>query len=189
MEQQFVNKFDITLELYKEWGKKPLGSTAIKERGRFIKGNIFRLAFAVLLIIFGVLTKSFDAFLVCSLFGILALCYSLFRLFITPNRVLKKRYDAILKTLPDNQWIRTITFSDKIVIEDGKLVTQFEYSEVQRVTEDDNYFYLYIDADMVFRVRKDSFIESSPDDFREFINNNITNKTEPIETKDEDLDL
>ena len=101
----------------------------------------------------------------------------------------KKGYNSVLKVLNDSQWIRTITFSDNIVIEDGKINIRFEYSEILNVTEDNKCFYLFFNADMVYRILKDSFISGSPDEFREFINNAVIIKAKEIEMAEDDLGL
>jgi hypothetical protein len=166
MEQQFINKFTITFEMYKEWANNPVGKTAIENRAKSKRIRFIGIACAGLLIILGVIMSEYYVLLM----GAACLLFYLYRIFFTTNKFILKQYEVVLKTQNNNQWIRTINFTDKIIAEDGRMTTQFEYPEIIRVSEDNSYFYLYINADMIIRVRKDSFTQGSPDDFRAFIN-------------------
>lgn len=185
MEQQFIIQHPVTFEMYKEWAKNPITSKAIEKRRIALCLRVFGSIMSVILIVIGVISGQLYAILA----GAAITFFYLWRQFVAPNRRMKKGYDSIMKVLNSSQWIRTITLSDKIVVEDGKTNISFEYSEISEFTEDDKYFNLFFNADIVLRVPKNSFISGSPDGFREFINISATNKAGNTQTEEEDLGL
>ncbi len=185
MEQKFIIQHPVTFEMYKEWAKNPITSNAIEKRKKGIRLRVTGCAVSVFLIVIGILSEKLYSILIGAVF----IVFYLWRLFFMPNRIIKKGYDSILKVLNSSQWIRTITLSDKIIVEDGKTNINFEYSEISKITEGDNYFNLFFNADIALRVPKDSFTSGSPDEFREFINKAAINKTESHDTEEDDLGL
>lgn len=185
MEQQFIIQHPVTFEMYKEWAKNPITSKAIEKRRKALCLRVFGSIMSVILIFIGIISGNPYAIVV----GAALTIFYLWRQFVMPSRFIKKGYDNIMKVLNSSQWIRTITLSDKIVVEDGKTNISFEYSEISGFTEDDIYFNLLFNSDMVLRAPKNCFISGSPDGFREFINISATNKAGGIQTEEEDLGL
>ena len=71
-----------------------------------------------------------------------------------------------------DKWIRTFTFENgKIKIEDANSVTTITYSDILRAQEDENIVYLIQNNDMVFRLPKNAFLEGTPAQLLEALNN------------------
>lgn len=58
---------------------------------------------------------------------------------------------------------------------EGNTTDEYDYSGILKFTEEDTYFYLFTNADMVLRIHKDAFIVDNADEFREFANCKIQN--------------
>ncbi len=172
MEPAFVNQYTITLEMLREWTKLPVGRSAIRGRRRWRTLRTFGIGISFAIIAFGVVMMEFYA----ALLGVAFLAIFVLQLFVVPGRALKKQYDMKIKSLNNQPWVRKTIFSDKIVVEDGKSTTIFEYSEMMKVTEDERYFNLFLNEDMVLRIRRDSFIHGASESFRDFIDTAIANR-------------
>lgn len=169
METKFINQFELSFELFKEWTRHPVGRRGIKARGRRFALLAIGIALSLFLIVLGIVTQKQSNLII----GLVLLAFYIFLLVINPIITLKKRYELSIKPLNGRPLIRTTTFADKIVIEVGKSKTEYEYSEIIRVAEDESYFYLFINADTVIRIRRDGFIQGSNDEFKGFIDTAI----------------
>jgi hypothetical protein len=176
MEPQFINQYVVSFEMYKEWANNPIGRSAIRNRKKGIRLRVIGSIFSIIMIIIGFLLHEFYALLV----GFIFLIIFMLRLFFIPNRILKKQYDLVMKAHNNSLWTRTTTFSDSIVIDEGKSTLRYEYSEIFKMSEDEKYFYLFMNVDMVLRIRKDSFILGSCEDLIEFLNSVISNQDKQI---------
>lgn len=173
MEPKFINQFSITLELYKDWCNNPIGNAAVKNRNRGIHLRVILACCGILLIVMGLLIKEFFAILAG--FGFSYIAFN--RLFILPNKIIKMQYDNLPKLNNSDSVIRKTTFSDEILCESGNATMKYSYSEVEKMTEDHSYFYLFLNQDMVLRIKKDSFTLGTTDTFREFCNTFILAKS------------
>lgn len=166
MEPKFVSQFHVTMEMYKEWGRHPLGKNAVKNRKKVIGLRVFLACLGNLIILMGVLLSEFFYVIV----GLFALIMALLRLFVLPDRLLGKQYDMIAKSQNGDSFARTITFADEIISEAGNMTTRYSYSEIVRIQEDSNYFYLFYNEDMVLRIPKGNFTVGTVEEFRDFCN-------------------
>lgn len=169
MEPKFINEINITFELYKYWAKHPMGKSAVRGRKR---GLILRIILAVcglLLCLLSIFTRDFYE-LIC---GLIFLMIALARLFILPDKMLKRQYRLILKSQNTDSLVRKIIFSDEIICEEGNSTTRYRYSDITGITEDEHLFYLFYNEDMVIRVCKDGFVLGTADAFRDFCNSFI----------------
>ncbi len=165
MEPKFINQYTITIEMLKEWAAHPVGHSAINQRKKGITLRILGLICSCIIGMSGFLLHEYLMIAMGVVFGVLFLL----RLFVIPNRIIKKQYALILKSQNRSQLVRTIIFSDQIVIEDGKSTTRNAYSELVKIMEDKHYFYLFFNEDIALRVRKNGFTLGTCDDFRQFI--------------------
>jgi hypothetical protein len=172
MEPEFVNQYTITLELLKEWAKHPVGRSAVSNRKKSVTLRTLGIAISGMMIAAGIIMNQFYVILM----GIAFFLIYAFRLFVLPNKALKAQYDMKLKSLNNMPWIRTTTFSNMITVEDGKSNTSFEYSKILKITENEQYFNLYLNENMVLRIRRDSFILGTCDDFEKFIKKSAKRK-------------
>lgn len=171
MEPKFVNEYNLTLEMYQEWAKHPVGAYAVKSRKKGICLRIGLICISILLIIDGIFLKEYFM----SLAGMIFLVIALNRLLFLPKKIVKMQYDLMLKAYNTNQCRRKIVFTDHIVCKEGNTTTEYDYSGILKFTEDDIYFYLFTNADMVLRIHKDAFTVGTADEFREFANCEIQN--------------
>lgn len=174
MEPKFINQYQITLEVYQQWAKHPVGNRAVRARKKGIRLRVMLACCGVFLLLDGLLIREFFLMMCGFLFFLLAL----FRLFVLPNRLIKSQYQMILKAQNRDYWVRTVTFSDGIVSEDGNGTTRYAYSDMIKITEDHNYFYLFSNEDMVLRIHKAGFLLGTPDEFREFCRGGIFEKAD-----------
>lgn len=169
MEPKFINEYAVTLELYKEWSNNPVGKAAIRNRKKRRLLCAAGVIWGFLILAFGYFQQEYYA--VALGIGFILL----FTLWVSlmPAHILKKQYDTIMKARNGRPWVRTITFSDAIAAQDANASSRYEYAEIVSITQSDAYFYLFVNEDMVIRVRKDSFIQGSCDEFRQFISSAI----------------
>lgn len=172
MEQQYINQYKISFELFKEWANNPIGKNAIRNRKKGIRLRVIGIACSILIAALGVVTNDYLFILI----GALTFVLFLVRLFYLPSKMIKKQYNLFKKSQNDKDVTRTITFADNIVIDDGRSSTHYDYSEISKMSEDEEYFYLFLNADMGLRVRKDSFIKGTCEDFRVYIYSELSNK-------------
>jgi hypothetical protein len=161
MDAKFINQYTITFDMYRDWAKHPVGQAAIRSRRKNLVLCIGGIVVSVGLAVFGAVMSQFYVVLMGAVFFII---FGL-RLFFIPQQLLRKKYAMILKSLNGAQWTRTITFADKITVEDGRNSGSYDYSEFKALTEDEQYFFLFLNNDMALRVRKDSFTEGTAERF------------------------
>ncbi|WP_349943911.1 YcxB family protein [Lacrimispora sp. BS-2] len=169
METQFINQYNVTFEMCQEWANQPIGKSAIYNRKKGIFLRTTMASCSIIIIMLGLLLHEFF----CVLFGSVFLIIALNRLFFLPNKIIKQQYNLILKSLNSNLWINKITFSDSIIHEAANSTHKYSYSEIIKMAEDRNYFFLFINEDMVLRIHKNGFIVGTVDEFREFCNSYI----------------
>lgn len=169
MEPLFVNEYKITFEMYREWSKNPVGEFAVKSRKKGIRLRIILACCAIFIIIDAILLHNYYFMM----FGFAFLIIAVNRLFIAPNKILKSQYNLILKSKNSNELVQKIIFSDNIIFEECNTTTRYDYSEIIKISEDDKYFYLFYNADMVLRILKSGFVVGTAEGFREFCDSTI----------------
>ena len=165
MNQRFENQYEIDFERYREWTKNPVGETAVKNRkiGLILKSAGLICAFIVVVIS---ALKNEKAML---FLGILLILMFLLRIFVLPDKILKKQFNTIKEAKLLDRWIRTTGFTNEITVTEGTTKTVYQYSDIQNMTEDDNYFYLWLNHNFVLRLLKEGFSVGTLEDFREFM--------------------
>lgn len=164
MKETFINQYSVTYETYRRWAARPVGKTAIRNRRRWLRLRITVAGCSIVIIVTGIMLQDFFNILL----GITMLGIALLRLFVTPDKILRKQYNLVLKSQNTDSWIRTITFGEEILCEDGNTTHRYSYGDVQKFLEDSDYFYLFYNEDMVLRVKKGCFAAGNDDAFREF---------------------
>ena len=106
---------------------------------------------------------------ICAVLG-LALLY---QLLIQRKRLIKKQYNTTVQSMTEEKWIRTITFDDKITVADGNNSSVFAYSDYKWAGENDKYYLLYRNENIVLRIEKGSFTYGNEKDFLRWINNKL----------------
>ena len=101
--------------------------------------------------------------------GILLILMFLLRIFVLPDKILKKQFNTIKEAKLLDRWIRTTGFTNEITVTEGTTKTVYQYSDIQNMTEDDNYFYLWLNHNFVLRLLKEGFSVGTLEDFREFM--------------------
>ncbi len=71
------------------------------------------------------------------------------------------------------EWIRSKPFTDVMKVQEGNTESVYEYSYIKRITEDNEYFYLWHNSDFVIRIPRDSFVIGDKKDFKDFIADRI----------------
>jgi hypothetical protein len=176
MDNRFTNQYPITLAVLRQWARHPVAQKAIKARRKGFMLRISGCIVAILIILGGILTDDTTIAIIGGMF----LALFLYRLFILPDLALKKQYEQTARALGGGEWMRICTFADRIIVEDGRNTQRYDYAELAKVTEDDEYFCLLTSADVALRVRKDSFTLGTCNDFRDFISIAVKNKALPL---------
>lgn len=172
MDTKFVNQYAVTYEIYREWSRHPVGKTALRNRRRELR---IRITLALCgFIMFGIGVSMRDIFNI--VFGITFVIMALLRLFVLPDKVLRKQYNLVVKMHKSAPWTRRISFGDTIICKDENASYEYSYSDIIKMTEDQDYFYLFYDDDLVLRIRKGCFIIGSDDTFREYCYSYILKK-------------
>ena len=96
-----------------------------------------------------------------------------YRVFFQRKVLNKKIFNIALQAFDSNTWIRTTTFSDDIKVKDGNSESTFQYSYVKRISEDNEYYYLWHDDDFIIRISKTGFSIGNPKEFNDFIQSKI----------------
>lgn len=83
----------------------------------------------------------------------------------------------IIKKLEDNEKIlnngkiekTSILFDEKIIMDEGKVHLEFEYSQIKKIKQTKNLIALMINKESAILVNKNGFIKGNNDDFMKFI--------------------
>ena len=60
-------------------------------------------------------------------------------------------------------------YENKFTVEDLHSISNLKYSDLHKIFETDNFFYMYVDSRHSFLLEKEKFLEGSSDDFSKFI--------------------
>ncbi len=162
---QFVNEFEITFDIFKKWTRQPINKKVKQDKTKKLILFLFGLVVSIALILFGIFWPNSVAIFIGSLFVLLLF----FRAAILPNMTLKKRYDQIITSQMNQPWIRSYSFADVIQVTDFQNHSEYKYSSLTGATEDNDYYYLWLNKGSVIRVMKSAFKKGTAKDFRGFI--------------------
>ena len=102
----------------------------------------------------------------------LAVClFSLFFMAFCPIIMIKNIKDSS-KRLNNGKIEKTeVEFSNNIILNEGKVRLEFEYSQIKKIKQTKNFIVLMISNNSAILVLKDGFINGNKDDFLSFIRN------------------
>lgn len=104
---------------------------------------------------------------------LIACCFTLFFMAFCPIFMIKNLEDNS-KRLNNGKIEKTIVeFNDNIVMNEGKVHLEFEYSQIKKIKKTKNFIVLMISNKSAILVLKDGFINGKEDDFLKFINGKI----------------
>ena len=172
----FKNKFEITENLLKQWSKKPIGNSA-KLFKVFSNIFFFVLLFCVVILVFVSIVNAADRtinIIMAAFFFVMAVFYR----FLLPKIRIRQRYNYFMKQQLSEAWIRTVKFTENIIVEDGNMQAKYEYSQIKDITQDEKYFYLWLDANLILYIKKGAFSEGHENEFFEFFKSKMENDSE-----------
>ena len=165
----YISKTEITLDKYIEMSSNPLGKKARNDLKRWKTAKISGTVIMAVIGAIHAFSGRTELAVICAVLG-LALLY---QLLIQRKKLLKKRYKTTTDSMTDSKWIRTITFDDKITVADGNNSSVFAYSDYKWADENDKYYLLYRNENVVLRIEKGSFTYGNEKDFLRWINNKM----------------
>ena len=165
MEVQFINQYEITVPLLRQWSRYPVTQKAKKARQKGLAMSLFGCAASLAIVVSSIFMQNISI----TVLGGLFLALFIYRLFVLPRLALKKQYDQFTRVMGTDVWKRIITFGEDITIEDGRNTQHYNYTDISQIQETDDYFYLPIKNEVGIRVRKDSFVKGSAIGFNKFI--------------------
>ncbi|MDD6032705.1 MAG: hypothetical protein PUC47_04335 [Oscillospiraceae bacterium] len=165
MEPVFVSRFEVTLDRYRDWARHPVGRTAVKNRRRSLVLRWIIVLGGLLILTLGLLWRDVYEILLGCFFAV----WGVLRLSVLQERALRKQYRMLKEARKQDRWIRTTTFSDRIVTEEGNTRTEHAYGDIRRVTEQNGCCFLWVSEDFVLRIPLCSFVQGDGAAFLPFI--------------------
>lgn len=165
----YISKTEITLDKYIEMSNNPMGKSARNNLKRWKAAKIGGTALMAV-------TGAMCAFSGRKDFAFLAAAFGiglLYQLLIQRKQLIKKQYNTAVQSMTEEKWIRTITFDDKITVADGNNSSVFAYSDYKWADENDKYYLIYRNENVVLRVEKGSFTYGNEKDFLRWIKNKL----------------
>ncbi len=160
---------EITFEKYWNMTKHPIGKKTKKKLNTWYGLNGIGIAVMCAGIFYCVFTDDISMAVVFVAF----LCMFTYKLFFQRKIMAQKQYKSTLESFGQDKWIRTITFGEKITVADNNSVSTFKYSDYKYTGENEKYYLLYRNENVVLRIEKGSFITGDEAKFLKWINNKI----------------
>ena len=165
----YISQTEITLDKYIEMTNHPVGKKARNNLKRWKTVKVAGIAVMAVTAAVCTLSGSAEIAVIAGAIGA-AMAYQL--LFQRKGQI-KKRYAATIRSMTDEKWVRTVTFDEKITVADGNSSTVFSYSDYKWAAENDKYYLIYRNEDVVLRVEKGSFIHGEEKNFLRWITNKL----------------
>lgn len=172
MAPEFINEFEITYDVYKDWVKHPMGQKARRNKMKRLLWNFAGLLISAFLILLGMILPINAALFI----GVAFMGAMLYLLIFSQEMATKKQYNLAVESNVNPPWKRTFTFSDVIQMLDFRTQADFKYSQIKQITEDNRCFYLWLNNDYVLRILKDAFTKGNTKTFRNYIEAKIKKK-------------
>ncbi len=172
MATEFINEYEITFDIYRNWVRHPVGQKAKKNRTKRLLWKTAGLCIAVFLILLGIFLPDNAAMYI----GIAFAGAMAYLLIFSSSNATKKQYKLAVAANENKPWIRTYTFSDVIKMSDFRGDAEYRYAQISMTAEDGDYFYLWLGRDYVLRILKSGFIKGSEGAFRNFIESKTKKK-------------
>ena len=150
------NQYTITKEEIVSWQKKiPLMGANIV---LFILWGVIGLMGLYLLIILA----QFGGTWLVWLFAVYCIFVSVYKVFFWRFAVAVKRYKVLANTYGVPEWTRTIEFAEEeIILTDHTSTSRFQYKNIKKITEKDNFIILFMNDQLVLPLYKDTFVEGN----------------------------
>ncbi|NNJ31749.1 YcxB family protein [Lacrimispora defluvii] len=165
----FKSEFIMTLDRYLYFCNNPVGEEAKRKYRAWKSRNILSFILSLLCALIFAILKDWV--------GIYILLFSsvifLYRLLYQRKKLNTNQYNSVRKSQESDDWIRTTTFTDVMKVKEGNTESVYEYSYIKKITEDNEYFYLWHNSDFVIRIPQDSFVIGAKKDFKNFIADRI----------------
>lgn len=171
MDTYFENQYTIPFERYLEWAKHAKGKFAIDQKRKRLYKQIAGIICGVVIILSGTYLKSWETIW----FGTVACLLFIYRL-MSVKKIVRKRYETILKTYGAKEWTRNFIFGENIMITEFNACVIYEYNQVTSVTEEKEYFHLMLGDNLVLRILRNGFIKGDQNDFSSFIRERMMNQ-------------
>lgn len=170
MNPQFINIYDITEETYLNWATHPIGEVAKKNaRGMRIL-FIVETIVAVALAVYGFFTTN-PLFLIV---GGIAITYFIIKRFVLDSMKYRRQFREIMMRKKAKVWHREMRFTDEqIEINDSGEELVLEYSRIIDITEEGEWFCLWLNPASAYRVKRDGFTQGTVSGFMGYIKNRI----------------
>ena len=152
----FINEYTMNKQLYKEYVYK------------YLRKNIIIIN---LILALGLFVESFFVYArcLCLSAGVIIILATLIDPIIVVNNFMKNS-----KVLGNNKIQKTsVKFDENIVIDEGKIHLEFEYSQIKKISETKNFIILKLAKTSSILVYKNGFVEGTEKEFIEFINSKI----------------
>lgn len=168
----FECDYNVTKPLYVSWCKEtPISKTRKLFKMFYVLMTILSfimLVRSVFSIVF--LQMPFDWLLVFVLLFLFCLYQSFFKVGVTA----KGMYRSMVEYYGKENWLRKIKFLDnQIVINDEKVIVNYDYSEIKDIVIDNNYIKLIFNNKTVIRLYSDKFVYGDWEHCREFLKSKV----------------
>jgi len=167
----FESQAEITLEKYIDWATHPLGRKAAKKLSRF---RLLMSFIMVITAVIGIVCFLGESYFFARIYAVLFLIF-VYKLTLEGRVLRKKSYKTAREGQNTDKWIRTVTFSNDIVITDANSSTAFNYNDYTMLTENKNHYLLWRSENYVLRIEKGSFITGDEADFPAFMRKKLGN--------------
>lgn len=170
----YKNSYQITLDTYLYFCDHPLGKDAVKRLKRWKILHFSAMCVSALLAIIEIMilqdfVLGLIAFSLCIIIA--------YKLFIHRKKLNIKQYKMIMESQMTDKWIRTTIFTpEQIVLEDGNATANYSYENIHNLTGDEEYYYLWISENFLFRLPKQSFEIGEPEAFAKYIQGKLESK-------------
>lgn len=172
MENTFINEYEVTFDRYYEWVLNPIAPQAQKIVKSHKISKIAGLVCGILLLLIALITWQLPYLII----GVIYTMYCIYAIVFKTKKLAVTQYNNILRTNKTKTWMRKIKFfDDHLIVCDNKQTVEYNYSEIENFTENDEYYHLWVDDRFIVRVRKDSFTLGESDKFKQFINQILSN--------------
>lgn len=164
----FENRYQIDKNVMLDWSRHPLVGT----QRRLQKG--FRFSWLALGVFFigyfaSSITKGMGAF---AIFYLFMAAFSFYRAFLRDRINVGKQFKRFSEVQGGAQsWERIIRMGEEIVVEDGKSISSYQYSQVTDVVGDQKYIALMLGPSIGIRMERSGFTMGSADELEAFIAN------------------
>lgn len=172
MEFEFENAYEVTEAIYMHWATHPVGKVAKKHARMMLIMTLIEVAVAAGLVILGVL-KTQPIYVIG---GVLFAGYFLLSTFVLQRRKQREHFRRMRAAQHTEHWQRVMRFGDRIDVNDAGDEVSFDWSRLTEVTQDDDWFYLWLDPSSAYRVKKDAFTVGSAADFGKFAKQKMAHK-------------